>query len=113
MCPGYLYVPAPRQRKLSEDWATNRPPNADLIFDVTLPTLGGLELFEVMIRKGYETPAIFITGQPGVEAEMTSLEMGAADFLRKPIKKDVLLPRIRNILQRRNRSQAGGPRAGE
>ncbi|MGZ8867643.1 MAG: response regulator [Thermoanaerobaculia bacterium] len=84
-----------------------------LIFDVNLPTLGGLELFEVMIRKGYETPAIFITGLPGVEAEMKSLEMGAADFLRKPLKKEVLLPRIRNILQRRNRSQAGGPRASE
>jgi CheY-like chemotaxis protein len=84
-----------------------------LIFDVNLPTLGGLELFEVMIRKGYETPAIFITGLPGVEAEMKSLEMGAADFLRKPLKKEVLLPRIRSILQRRNRSQAGGPRAGE
>ena len=84
-----------------------------LIFDVNLPTLGGLELFEVMIRKGYETPAIFITGLPGVEAEMKSLERGAADFLRKPLKKEVLLPRIRNILQRRNRSQAGGPRASE
>jgi len=82
-----------------------------LILDVNLPTLGGLGLFELMIRKGYETPAIFITGQAGVEAEMRSLEMGAADFLRKPIKKWDLLPRIRTILQRRERTLTAGPKA--
>lgn len=82
-----------------------------LILDVNLPTLGGLQLFELMMKKGYETPAIFITGQPGVEAEMRSLEMGAADFFRKPLRKETLLPRIRTILQRRDRSLTAGPRA--
>ena len=82
-----------------------------LILDVNLPTFGGLGLFELMIRKGYDTPAIFITAQPGVEAEMRSLEMGAADFLRKPIRKEVLLPRIETILQRRKRSLTAGPKA--
>ncbi len=81
-----------------------------LILDVNLPTLGGLQLFELMMKKGYDTPAIFITGQPGVEPEMRSLEMGAADFLRKPLKNEVLLPRIRTILQRRDRSLTAGPR---
>ena len=57
-----------------------------------------------MIQKGIETPAVFITGIPGAEVESRSLEAGAADFLRKPIRKDVLLPRIRTILQRRTRA---------
>ncbi|MBK5260432.1 MAG: response regulator [Thermoanaerobaculia bacterium] len=71
-----------------------------LILDINLPTLSGLRLFEIMIRKGFETPAMFITGSAGAETEARSLEMGAADFLRKPIRKEALLPRIRAILKR-------------
>jgi len=59
-----------------------------------------------MIQKGIDTPAVFITGIPGAEVESRSLEAGAADFLRKPIRKEVLLPRIRAILQRKMRASA-------
>ena len=75
-----------------------------LILDVNVPTLSGLQLFEIMIGKGIETPAVFITGVAGPEAEARSLEMGAADFLRKPVRREILLPRIRAILQRRDRA---------
>ncbi len=74
-----------------------------LVLDINVPTLDGLRLFEIMIQKGIDTPAIFITGVAGPEAEARSLEMGAADFLRKPIRKEILLPRIRAILQHRQR----------
>ncbi|HSP34269.1 MAG TPA: response regulator [Thermoanaerobaculia bacterium] len=76
-----------------------------LVLDINIPTLDGLRLFEIMIQKGIETPAIFITGVAGPEAETRSLEMGAADFLRKPIRKEVILPRIRAILQHRQRER--------
>jgi DNA-binding SARP family transcriptional activator len=80
-----------------------------LLLDINIPTLSGLRLFEIMIQKGIDTPAVFITGIAGAEVEARSLEIGAADFLRKPIRKEVLLPRIRTILQRRARA-AGGRR---
>ena len=74
-----------------------------LVLDVNVPTLSGLKLFEIMIQKGMDTPAIFVTGTAGPEVEARSLEIGAADFLRKPIRKETLLPRVRAILQRRER----------
>ena len=74
--------------------------------DIDIPTLNGLRLFEIMIQKGIETPAVFVTGTAGAEVEAQSLEAGAADFLRKPIRKETLVPRVRQILQRRTRSQA-------
>ena len=74
-----------------------------LVLDINIPTLSGLRLFEIMIQKGIDTPAVFITGIAGAEAEARSLEMGAADFLRKPIRKEIILPRIRTILQRKLR----------
>ncbi|MEO6260655.1 MAG: response regulator, partial [Thermoanaerobaculia bacterium] len=76
-----------------------------LVLDVNVPTLSGLRLFEIMIQKGMETPAIFVTGVAGPEVEARSLEIGAADFLRKPIRKEVLLPRVRSILQRREHAR--------
>ncbi len=77
-----------------------------IVLDVNVPTLNGLRLFEIMMKKGMGTPAIFITGVAGAEVEARSLELGAAGFLRKPIRKETLLPRVRTILQRRERVQS-------
>lgn len=77
-----------------------------IVLDVNVPTLNGLQLFEIMMKKGMETPAVFITGVAGAEVEARSLELGAAGFLRKPIRKENLLPRVRAILQRRDRVQS-------
>jgi DNA-binding response OmpR family regulator len=40
------------------------------------------------------------------EVEARSLEIGAADFLRKPIRKEILLPRVRTIVQRHERERS-------
>lgn len=77
-----------------------------IILDINLPTLNGMKVFEIMVQKHMETPVLFITGITGTEVETQSLEMGAAGFLRKPIAKDVLLHRIRGILQRSRREEA-------
>lgn len=77
-----------------------------LILDINIPTLSGLKVFEIMLQKRIDTPALFITGMSGTDVEMQSLEMGAAGFLRKPIRKEVLLPKIRGILQRTQRDTA-------
>ena len=75
-----------------------------LLLDINIPTLNGLRLFEIMIQKGIDTPAIFVSGVASPEVEARSLEIGAADFLRKPIRKETLLPRVRAIVQRRERN---------
>lgn len=77
-----------------------------LILDINIPTLSGLKVFEIMLQKRIDIPALFITGMNGTDVEMQSLEMGAAGFLRKPIRKEVLLPKIRGILQRNQRGSA-------
>ena len=77
-----------------------------LILDINIPTLSGLKVFEIMIQKQIQTPALFITGIEGTEVETESLEMGAAGFLRKPIRKEVLVPKVRGILKRSGRHAA-------
>ena len=79
-----------------------------LILDINIPTLNGLKIFEIMLQKRIDIPALFITGMSGTDVEMQSMEMGAAGFMRKPIRKEVLLPKIRSILQRSQTKAEGG-----
>jgi CheY-like chemotaxis protein len=72
----------------------------DLILtDIAMPSVDGLALAEVVTRKGLHTPVIFVTGQPGDELEVKGLTLGAVDYIRKPIQKDVLLLRVRKALR--------------
>jgi serine/threonine protein kinase len=79
----------------------------DLILsDVDMPNLDGFKLLEVVSRKGIQTPVIFVTGKVDSENEIRGLELGAEDYLRKPVLPAVLLARVRTALARRGR--AGG-----
>lgn len=76
-----------------------------ILMDINMPNLDGLKLMEIMGQKAIDTPAIFLTALPGSELEAKGFELGAADFIRKPIQKEILLVRVKNVLaksQRRN-----------
>jgi DNA-binding response OmpR family regulator len=73
----------------------------DLIMsDITMPNLDGIQLLEMNNKKGIQIPVIFLTAQSGEEFELKVLELGAADYLKKPIKKDILLMRVRKVLEK-------------
>jgi DNA-binding SARP family transcriptional activator len=70
-----------------------------MLLDVDLPYLDGHKVFEALNEKGIEVPAIFISGLPGEEPEVKAFEIGAADFIRKPVKNSVLLARVAKVLK--------------
>jgi serine/threonine protein kinase len=72
-----------------------------ILSDVDMPNLDGFKLLEVVSRKGVGTPVIFITGKVDEESEIRGLELGAQDYLRKPVAPPVLLARVRTALARR------------
>ncbi|HEC77907.1 MAG TPA: response regulator [candidate division WOR-3 bacterium] len=65
-----------------------------IISDINMPNLDGFKLLEVKNQKGIETPVIFLTGRSAPEDEIKGLELGAVDYITKPIKKKLLLLRI-------------------
>ncbi len=72
----------------------------DLILsDVNMPNLDGFKLLEIVNQQGLDTPVILLTGESRAEAEVKGLELGAADYIRKPIQGPVILHRIRRILE--------------
>ncbi len=76
-----------------------------LVSDIDMPNLSGLKLLEMMGQKNIDTPAIFLTGLTDEALEVQGLELGAVDFMRKPLKKDLLLIRVKNALARQRKSR--------
>lgn len=75
----------------------------DLILsDINMPNMDGMQLLEMNNQKGITTPVIFLTAHSDEEIEQKALELGAAEFLKKPIKKDILLMRVQNVLGRQS-----------
>ncbi|MGH9458653.1 MAG: response regulator [Thermoanaerobaculia bacterium] len=72
-----------------------------VLLDIKLPNIDGLTLLKVIRENGYQVPTILMTAMPGAEPEITGLKLGAADFVRKPLQKSVLLARIEKALAAR------------
>ena len=67
-----------------------------------MPNLDGFKLIEMIQQKGIVTPVIFLTGSTSEQDEMRGFELGAADYIIKPIRrKELLLSRILNALKKR------------
>lgn len=77
--------------------------NPDLIIlDIMMPGLNGFEVYK-QIRKtrGFEeTPVIFLTAKSSEVDEISGLELGASDYIRKPISPKKLLARVKSNLRK-------------
>ncbi|MCJ7582112.1 MAG: Flp pilus assembly complex ATPase component TadA [Candidatus Aminicenantes bacterium] len=72
----------------------------DLILsDINMPNLDGIKLLEILTQKGIKTPVIYITSRTTQEDEIKGLSLGATDYIKKPISKEILLYRVKRTLQ--------------
>lgn len=74
-----------------------------LVLDVQMPGLGGLELYERLIREGKRLPAIFISARTDVPTAVAAMKTGAIELLEKPCDHDLLLDRIHKAILLDNR----------
>ncbi len=78
------------------------PPYPDLILlDVMMPEMDGYQVFE-RLRADPATraiPVIFVTAMDSTEAELHGLDVGALDYITKPIVPAILLARVRTQLE--------------
>jgi len=69
-----------------------------ILLDLSLPGLSGLEVLEAYRAQGRKTPVIIITALDRTESVVESFQIGANDYITKPFHSDVLLVRVRNLL---------------
>lgn len=80
-----------------------RKHNPDLIIlDIMMPKMTGIEVCKVLKEDPILKirPVIFLTARGDEKTEIEGLEMGADDFLSKPISTSKLVSRIRTVLRR-------------
>ena len=71
-----------------------------LLLDLMMPHMSGFELLERIRadRKLRYTPVIVLTAATGADSKLRALQLGATDFLSKPVDGSELVLRLRNTL---------------
>jgi DNA-binding response OmpR family regulator len=73
-----------------------------LLLDLMLPELDGIGLCHRLRSHGYKLPILMLTACDTIDDEINGLDVGADDYLVKPIDLQKLLARIRALLRRGN-----------
>ncbi|MGA9116328.1 MAG: response regulator transcription factor [Bacteroidota bacterium] len=95
---GYRVVPA-----YNGEEAVERAPGADLvILDLMMPAMDGFEACRRIRRNPLTAglPVIFLTARSGEVDEILGLELGADDYIQKPISPRKLVARVRAVFRR-------------
>jgi two-component system, OmpR family, response regulator len=71
------------------------------ILDVMMPYKDGYTLAKEIREKNKDVPIIFLTAKTMKEDVLKGYKVGADDYLNKPFDSDVLLAKIRTIIQRK------------
>lgn len=67
-----------------------------IILDLHMPTMNGFELYEKFKLSHPDLPVIFLSGDPSEESIIKGLNLGADDFIVKPVSLRELVARIKN-----------------
>ena len=100
----YKTVCASSGEEAIELFETEKP---DMVLsDLLMPEMDGYELHSILQEKALEpVPIVFMTADESDESESHGFEIGAADYIRKPLKADILLRRVSNILDNLDKMQ--------
>ena len=86
-----------------------------IVSDIMMPVMDGIDLCKA-IRQDVRTshiPVVLLTAKGSDQARQEGYEVGADSYLVKPFNKALLLSRIRNLLERRDRQMRQFARPGE
>jgi DNA-binding response OmpR family regulator len=71
-----------------------------IVLDLLLPGRDGFSVLREIRSRGLTMPIIFLTARDAVDDRVKGLDLGADDYLRKPVSFAELLARIRALLRR-------------
>jgi DNA-binding NtrC family response regulator len=72
-----------------------------VLLDLMMPEMGGIEALQIMRRKQPEIQVIFLTGYPSVSKGVEAMQLGALDFIPKPVDMGELIEKIKSAKTRR------------
>ena len=86
--------------KALEICTSDNPPDLVLL-DIMMPEMDGFEVAKRMREhpNSESTPVIFVTAMTSSDAQLKGLDLGAVDFITKPIDPESLKYRVRNFMR--------------
>ena len=82
-----------------------------IVLDLMLPGESGLDICRRLRGQGDATPIVMLTAKGDEIDRIVGLEIGADDYLPKPVNPRELLARIRSVLRRSGTAAPGAPQA--
>jgi len=86
---------------------------AGVVLDLGLPRLDGLNLLRWLRRKQNVTPVLVLTARDAVEDRIAGLDLGADDYVVKPVAIAELAARLRALIRRSQGAASGVLRLGD
>jgi DNA-binding response OmpR family regulator len=71
-----------------------------LVLDVMLPKMDGISLCRQLRLEGYQMPILMLTANDNTSLRVTGMEVGADDYINKPVPISELVARIRALMRR-------------
>jgi diguanylate cyclase (GGDEF)-like protein/PAS domain S-box-containing protein len=74
-----------------------------ILLDVMMPGMSGIEVMQKLSesQKSRDIPVIFISANASEQTQLDGLNLGADDYLIKPVNPNLLKVRVRNLLDRK------------
>ena len=81
--------------------ACSQTPPDLILLDIMMPEMDGYQVMSRLQGNALtrDVPVIFLTAKTEVQDEMRGLDLGAMDYITKPISPPILLARVRNHLE--------------
>lgn len=76
-----------------------------MLLDIRMAAMSGLELQQVLQERGIELQIIFMTGHADVSMAVQAMKSGAADFIEKPFKDQLMLDAVAGAVRRSAEAQ--------
>lgn len=69
-----------------------------VLLDMAMPEMNGHEVLATMNERGLQIPVIFLSGYGDIAMAVRAMQLGAMDFLEKPISGVELIKRLHSVL---------------
>ncbi len=82
---GYTIDEAANGHEVLEKVAPGNKTRPDIVLlDIGMPDADGIQVLQTMLEQGINTPVIIITGRGAGSLVVKAMQIGAADYIRKP-----------------------------
>ncbi|MFT5924525.1 MAG: two-component system response regulator FixJ [Paraglaciecola sp.] len=79
--------------------------NGCILLDIRMPFMSGIECQHRLENMGCRMPIVFVTGHGDVPTAVEAMKNGAAEFIQKPFREQLLIDAIQKALQVNQRDQ--------